>query len=197
MSVEETMETTLFQQTWDTLHQGGWSAYEISNFAQSSPEPHSYDLFPKEKWENQPTTFACRHNRNYWSFGDYLGIGSGAHGKLSTTMNTDGTLQVQRSINPKATEAYMSTMETGGSALQTLHIPPTEAGREYLLMGLRHDEGVRHDLYQRLTGKDLVHCHAQTVTHLQEAGFLTVDSERLCLTPKGIPLADSIILALS
>lgn len=193
--VDEEMEVTLFQQTWETLAQGGWSGYEISNFAQSIPQ--SSNTSPRGRWVNGTLKFACRHNLNYWSFGDYLGIGCGAHGKFSTIMDSHRIIQVWRSFNPKTPETYMATMETEGAIRQAMQSSSAkEAGRECLLMGLRHDGGVQRTLYQHLTGEDLVQCRAKSVTHLVEAGYLTVGPERLCLTKKGIPLADAIILAL-
>ena len=177
VSLPETTEIALFHQTRQTLAKGGWSSYETSNFAKTM-------------------AFSCRHNRNYWSFGDYLGIGCGAHGKLSTVMDDTGRIGIERSLNPKTPETYMATLERDGCALQTLPISAAEAGQEYLLMGLRHDQGVQHALYQRLTGEVLLTSRAKSIGHLADAGFLSVDSYGIRLTEKGIPLADAITLAL-
>lgn len=195
MPMAEAMETTLFQQTRETLAQNGWSAYEISNFTALRQVATTN---PSRQEQGSPKTleFACRHNRNYWSFGDYLGIGSGAHGKLSTSGGKDATLQVWRSVNPRATEAYMASMETAGLQLPTIKVSATEAGRECLLMGLRHNEGVQLNLYRQLTGSNLLQCRAQSVKQLLAAGYLIADPERLILTEKGTLLADAITLEL-
>lgn len=192
--VGETLETRLFQQTWETLEQGGWSAYETSNFARSTSAPSV--PWPPEAWGAEETAFACRHNRNYWSFGDYFGIGCGAHGKFSSLATDDGALRVQRSLNPNTPEAYRAALAQNDPPLGYTHLSPSEAGQECLLMGLRHDGGVQRALYQRLTGTDLVHARAESLAHLTDAGFLTIDSERVRLTRKGTPLADAITLAL-
>ncbi|MEO5350876.1 MAG: radical SAM family heme chaperone HemW [Magnetococcus sp. YQC-3] len=170
----EEMEARLFQQTRSQLAAGGWMAYETSNFAQPG--------------------FACRHNRNYWSFGDYLGIGAAAHGK-----RTDPEGKIWRSRNPDAAEAYMARMEQGASLASMLEeqlVTAAEAGREALLMGLRHDAGVNLPLYRQLSGEDLLQRHALRIAHWQEAGFVRLEQEQLRLTEQGAPLLDAILLEL-
>ena len=177
LAVGEEVEAVLFQQTRAQLAGGGWVAYETSNFAQPG--------------------FACRHNVNYWSFGDYLGIGCAAHGKW-----TDATGRIWRTRNPATVESYMALLAreaTDGEPHPLLHHQPvssTEAGRECLLMGLRQAVGVELALYQQLTGLDLVERHATRIGHWQEAGWVQVERDRLRLTDQGMPLLDSILLAL-
>ncbi|MEO5341464.1 MAG: radical SAM family heme chaperone HemW [Magnetococcus sp. MYC-9] len=168
----EEQELALFQQTRQQLAQGGWRAYETSNFAQPG--------------------FACRHNSNYWSFGDYLGVGSGAHGKWTAA---DGG--IWRSENPPAVADYLTRMAGAPPAERMGRLlEPAEAGREVLLMGLRHAAGVERALYRRLTGFDLLERHAELLRTWQGEGWVCVDAERVCLTERGIPLTDSLLLAL-
>lgn len=197
-AVGETMETALFRQTWRMLPQGGWFPYEISNFARLLPQASSSSSL--EGWANSASKLVCLHNRNYWSFGDYLGVGAAAHSKLSTVTKCEATrdamIQVWRHVNPDTPEAYMTVVEAGGSPLQTVQTSSEEAGRECLLMGLRHDQGVRRTLYQCLTGKDLLSHQARNLALLAEAGLLSIDSQRVRLTEKGILLADAITVKL-
>ncbi|MBF0462456.1 MAG: radical SAM family heme chaperone HemW [Magnetococcales bacterium] len=176
LALSEAEEVALFRQTRSQLAQGGWVAYETSNFAQPG--------------------FACRHNGNYWSFGDYVGIGTAAHGKW-----TDAAGQIWRSENPATVEAYLAILATGGDApphplLRRHRVTPTEAGRECLLMGLRQAVGVERALYQRLTGVDLVHRHAARLAQWQAAGLIQVDDWRVRLTEQGVLLTDTILLEL-
>jgi oxygen-independent coproporphyrinogen-3 oxidase len=173
--MDEEMEACLFQQTRLQLAAGGWMAYETSNFARPG--------------------FSCRHNRNYWSFGDYLGIGAAAHGK-----RTDPEGGIWRSRNPEGAEAYMVGMEEGEAPhhpiLQEFPVTPAEAGRECLVMGLRHDAGVDLARYRQLTGEELMQQHATRIAHWQEAGFVRVEEGHLRLTERGALLADAIMLEL-
>lgn len=176
--VTEKRERILFQQTRKQLAAGGWLAYETSNFAKPG--------------------FSCRHNSNYWSFGDYVGVGCAAHGKW-----TDAKGMIWRSENPTNAAHYMKQMAEDGSTdthhpLAASHlVTPAEAGRELLLMGLRHEAGVDLALYQRLTGESLAECHATRIASLQEAGFIRMAEQRLSLTEQGILLTDTILLALT
>ncbi len=167
-------ESRLFQQTRQQLTAGGWQPYETSNFAK--PGHH------------------CRHNCNYWSFGDYLGVGAAAHGKW-----TDDLGRIWRSENPASATHYMTLMEkeppddTQHPILHHRLITPTEAGRELLLMGLRQQAGVDLTLYQQITGESLEQCRAIPIAHLLEAGFIQRTEQRLTLTEQGIILTDAIL----
>lgn len=173
--VTEKRERILFQQTRRQLAEGGWLPYETSNFAKPG--------------------FSCRHNCNYWTFGDYIGVGCGAHGKW-----TDGVGQIWRSENPTNATRYMDMAEDGATdphhPLAASHlVTPVEAGREMMLMGLRHEAGVDLALYQRLTGESLTARHAARIASFQEAGFVRMVDQRLCLTEQGVLLTDAILLA--
>ncbi|MEO5363798.1 MAG: radical SAM family heme chaperone HemW [Magnetococcus sp. DMHC-8] len=174
---DEETAVVLFRQTREQLARGGWQAYETSSFARPG--------------------CLCRHNTNYWSFGDYLGIGCAAHGKW-----TDGAGRIWRSRNPEGVTAYMTALEHGAATgpapawLSWQPVTPVEAGREVLLMGLRHAAGVDRRLYQRLTGMDLVQQHAVRFGQWQEAGWLRVAPQRVCLTDQGMLLLDTLLLAL-
>ncbi|MBF0162753.1 MAG: radical SAM family heme chaperone HemW [Magnetococcales bacterium] len=170
--LEEALELAFFAETRSRLAEGGWLAYETSNFAQPG--------------------FTCRHNSNYWSFGDYVGIGPAAHGKWS-----DGSGGIWRTQNPVALADYLRLLEGEiGPDWPGVRVPPAEAGRECLVMGLRHAGGVERALYQRLTGVDLLAQHRSRWMAWQEAGFVRVEAERICLTEQGMPLADAMLLEL-
>ena len=90
----------------------------------------------------------CRHNVNYWQFGDYLGIGAGAHGKITQTLPQ----QIIRSFKPKSPEQYLSdTHKNGGSEV----ISVTELPLEFIMNHLRLKQGFTLDTYQTTTGLDI------------------------------------------
>ncbi|WP_262965072.1 radical SAM family heme chaperone HemW [Methylobacter psychrophilus] len=90
----------------------------------------------------------CRHNVNYWQFGDYLGIGAGAHGKITQTLPQ----QIIRSFKPKSPEQYLTdTHKNGGSEV----IAVAELPLEFIMNHLRLKQGFTLDTYQATTGLDI------------------------------------------
>ncbi len=87
----------------------------------------------------------CRHNVNYWRFGDYLGLGAGAHGKLSF----DGV--ITREVRAAHPRDYMQRV-IAGTAVTTSVVEPADAVFEFMLNALRLDGGVTPDSFARATG---------------------------------------------
>ncbi len=116
----------------------------------------------------------CRHNMNYWEFGDYLGIGAGAHGKLSFA---DRVTRHERAKQPRE---YMAT----AGALQEKVIAPRELPFEFMLNALRLVDGVPAELYAARTGLP----GATILRKLQaarEKGLLEDDALRIRPTRRG------------
>ena len=93
----------------------------------------------------------CRHNLNYWTFGDYLAVGAGAHGKLS---NKDGVQRYQKPANPLK---YMEMMENPEPHAAPLTTPPLAAADlvfEFMLNASRLTDGFDESLFERHTGLD-------------------------------------------
>ncbi|WP_299943100.1 radical SAM family heme chaperone HemW [uncultured Microbulbifer sp.] len=98
-----------------------------------------------------------RHNLNYWSFGDYLGIGAGAHGKV--TLPEEGrVLRTRRTRTPRDYLSIAPARELLYTELAAPHVDPVEAGDlplEFLMNTLRLVEGVPLDSFERYTGLSL------------------------------------------
>ncbi|MBF0189842.1 MAG: radical SAM family heme chaperone HemW [Magnetococcales bacterium] len=154
----------LFQFTRRFLSDHGYLSYEISNFA-----------FPGQE---------CRHNLNYWEFGDYLGLGAGAHGKW-----TDGSGQTWRTANPADLTAYHT-----GSVAPPIPVDSEEAGLECLMMGMRLQKGMSRARYRQLTGNDPVAHYGEKMDTLLQHDLVEVDAEYIRLTSTGTPLLDAILL---
>jgi putative oxygen-independent coproporphyrinogen III oxidase len=92
----------------------------------------------------------CRHNLNYWQFGDYLGIGAGAHGKC--TRFKDGGLMIDRSTRPREPRRYLASVAHGASGLVRRPVPPVELPFDYLLNALRLNEGFEQREFESRTG---------------------------------------------
>lgn len=87
----------------------------------------------------------CRHNRHYWHFGDYLGIGAGAHGKLTV----DGS--VVRTEKPRQPRDYLARVAAGNATLRR-PVPPAELPFEFMLNALRLPEGFTLEAFEAATG---------------------------------------------
>ena len=104
----------------------GYHHYEVSAFAQ-----------PKRQ---------ARHNLNYWQFGDYLGIGAGAHSKLSFPH------RIVRQARYKQPRAYMTQMQAGNPIQEEKEIERSELGFEFMLNALRLTDGFEVNLFAERTG---------------------------------------------
>jgi oxygen-independent coproporphyrinogen-3 oxidase len=116
----------------------------------------------------------CRHNLNYWEFGDYLGLGAGAHGKLSYAD------RVARHERPKAPRDYMAQ---AGTLLEKL-VPAKELPFEFMLNALRLVEGVPAERFEQRTGlpRAIV---ARKLAAAEEKGLLERDALRIRPTRRG------------
>ena len=120
----------------------------------------------------------CRHNLNYWRFGDYLGIGAGAHGKLSLPQ---GIVRQQRWREP---QRYLE-QALAGRALAAEHpVEPAQLPFEFMLNALRLADGVERELFTQRTGLDDA-AIAATVRRAQARGLMEPDPLRLRATPRG------------
>lgn len=131
----------------------------------------------------------CRHNLNYWQFGDYLGIGAGAHGKLS--QRTDQGLQIIRTSKTRVPKDYLR----GGSfRVSTTPIVARELPFEFMLNTLRLIEGVPTALWSAHSGLAADRL-TPTVTALQGKGLLQTDAHQLVATPLGQRYLNRVIEA--
>ncbi|WP_253913328.1 radical SAM family heme chaperone HemW [Pseudoruegeria sp. HB172150] len=143
----------------------GLPAYETSNHARPGAE--------------------SRHNLIYWRGGDWIGIGPGAHGRLSFDGARYGT---DTELGP---EAWLRQVEQTGSGERTrVPVPPQEQAVEYALMGLRLAEGI--DL-PRLHGYDPAALDEDGLTRLQDLDLLEIDGDTLRVTRAGRPLLNAIL----
>jgi oxygen-independent coproporphyrinogen-3 oxidase len=109
------------------LAEAGFARYEVSAFAQAGRQ--------------------CRHNLNYWRFGDYLGIGAGAHGKSTKAGRIRRTARV---ANPRQ---YLSAAKEGQPPIAwSAEIPVGDAAFEYLMNALRLAEGFSPEAFEARTG---------------------------------------------
>ena len=163
---DEDLSLAMFQATRELTEARGLPAYEVSNHARPGGE--------------------SRHNLIYWRYGEYAGVGPGAHGRLATAK---GRLAQETERHP---EMWLTQVETDGHGLvENSALSREEQGDEFLLMGLRLREGVDPKRYERLSGREI---DRDRIRSLVEDGFIEVDARgRIRVTPMGAPLLDTVV----
>ncbi len=159
----------LFAATRSALVAAGLPAYEVSNHAQPGA--------------------ACRHNLPYWRYGDYLGIGPGAHGRLTLAGRKIATRQ------HRAPEAWLAQVEEAGHATRGwTALSPRERLAELVMMGLRLAEGIPRAAFRRELGEgpDSL-LDARRLKRLSEAGYLCLDDGGLVATSEGMLRLDAVL----
>jgi len=127
----------------------------------------------------------CRHNVNYWQFGDYLGIGAGAHGKLSQSLPD----QLIRTFKPKKPEQYLSDSHKNGG---TTIISKADLPLEFVMNHLRLKRGFTLETYQSTTGLPVESLEPALSECLKQKLLVYSDNRYLC-SEKGWIFLDSIL----
>lgn len=148
------------------LQANGYARYEVSAFARQSK--------------------MARHNLNYWRFGDYIGIGAGAHGKI--TQIAQG--QIVRTRNKKQPEHYLNAAQQ--YLAQLAPIPQEELAIEYLINVLRMPEGFSTAAFEAATGLGFELIQKQ-VSSLQAQKLLSFEDSHVRPTEKGQQFLNSVL----
>ena len=160
------------------LADAGYAQYEISAYARPGRQ--------------------CAHNLNYWRFGDYLGIGAGAHGKLSLPASDAGRSpeercdRVLRRWKHKHPATYLAQAGTAAAIGADTVIAPGQLPFEFMLNALRLREGFVLDHFEARTGlsRDAI---AQPLGRAIAEGWLSSDDARVMPTESGLRFANDVI----
>ncbi len=160
----------LYDVTQEVCEAAGLPAYEISNHARRGAE--------------------SRHNLLYWRYGEYAGIGPGAHGRL---VLPDGRIGTATERNP---ETWLAKAEGAGHGIvETERLSAGDQADEFLMMGLRLREGIDPARYAALKGRPL---DPDRVAGLVAAGLVArIRDDRLAATPKGAPVLNAVVAELA
>ena len=151
---------SIFEQSLDLLTKAGFKRYEISAYAKPGME--------------------CKHNLNYWRFGDYIGIGAGAHGKISFSD------KITRQVRERHPETYMQAIEQNGNALiESKEISAADLPFEFMLNTLRLTDGVATNTFAERTGLPLSSI-SKGLDEASKKGLLDLDPTVLKGTPQGL-----------
>lgn len=163
---DEDLAADLQEAVVERLALAGFERYEVSGYAKAGK--------------------ICRHNVNYWTYGDYLAIGAGAHGKITTT---ESILRTARFAGP---ERYLRAVEEGVAPYEATRIVSTEdLPFEFMLNALRLTHGVPSSLWSERTGLALSQI-APTIDHLREEGLWTTEADRIGTSPRGFAFLSSV-----
>ena len=160
----------LYDVTQEVCGQAGLPAYEISNHARPGAE--------------------SRHNLLYWRYGEYAGIGPGAHGRLVTPAGRIGT------VTERGPEAWLARVERDGHGIvETETLQAADQADEFLVMGLRLAEGIDPERYAALKGRPL---NGNRIGMLVGDGLLhRLPGGRIAATPRGAPVLNALVAELA
>lgn len=164
----DAMSAEMYALTQSACAEAGAPAYEVSNHARPGAE--------------------SRHNLVYWRYGDYVGVGPGAHGRLTTS---EGRFWTATHRDPAA---WLEAVAARGDAIEIDEAVPAPAqADEMMLMGLRLSEGVDLDRHARLAGAPI---SEDRIAPLIADGLLARRGGRLRATDRGRIVLNSVLTAL-
>ena len=151
----------LYKLTHELTTQAGLKHYEISNYARLGEE--------------------CQHNVSIWRGNDYIGVGPGAHGRISTNEDTDAIYQI---YNP---DRWLEKVEIEGHAIAKLtRLTPNERAEEIIMTGLRLSEGIELNQFKKFL-------NTKALFQMGKEGFLVIEGGILRTTDKGQLCLNSVI----
>lgn len=155
---------SLYELTQDLCNKYNLTAYEISNH--SKPKSES------------------KHNLIYWKYGDYLGIGPGAHGRV-TINNKKMATEAER--NP---DKWLNAVTNDENYEYVTTISPLDQAKEYILMGLRISEGISLSRLDSICDHKIKN---DNISHLTDLGLITLSNEKLSVNANGRLVLNRII----
>lgn len=155
----------------DRLEAAGFSQYEVSAYAREGRR--------------------CRHNLNYWRFGDYMGIGAGAHGKLTLDGDESGSGSIIRTQQTREPRRYLAD-PTG--QLVRRSVRRADLPFEFMLNALRLTEGFRRKLFAARTGLQWAKI-ADRLATLEARGLLEIDATMCKASARGLQFLNDVLLS--
>ncbi|MDA7423407.1 radical SAM family heme chaperone HemW [Thalassococcus lentus] len=164
---EDSLSADMYDLTQELCDQAGYSAYEVSNHAQNGSE--------------------SRHNLVYWNYGDYIGVGPGAHGRVTK----NGQKYATEAIS--APGAWIKAAELGNADVLSAVISPPDMAGEAIMMGLRTIYGLDVDRVRQIHPDALP---SAKLSELQDLNLIELDGGRIKPTRQGTLLLNSVITEL-
>lgn len=165
--------------------------WDIQETGQALLAKHGYAQYETSAYAKDG--HQCRHNINYWQFGDYLGIGAGAHGKITRA----DTQTIQRRWKEKHPATYIEGILHHKDVTKTQTLEASERVFEFLMNALRLENGFEIDLFSRHTGLDIHHL-TNTLQTAQSQGMIDINKHMgiACPTEKGKLFLNDLLMSL-
>ena len=160
---------TMHTESVALMQAAGFERYEISAYARPGGE--------------------CRHNLNYWRFGDYLGIGAGAHGKL--TLGAPAV--VERRVKHRHPRRYLASLTEGDHAVRHWSVPAPELPLEFMLNAARLLAGFPAELFEVRTGLP-ISAIAAPLAEAESRGLISRHGGRIRPTQRGTQFLNDFLL---
>jgi putative oxygen-independent coproporphyrinogen III oxidase len=162
---DEELSAKMYELTQQICRSAGFGAYEVSNYAKEGSE--------------------SRHNLVYWRGGDYVGVGPGAHGRISSTVARFAT------VAHRAPGKWLDGVQSGGGGeSDRQRLSAHEIALEHILMSLRTSEGMNRQRYAAILGEDL---NEAKLARLSELGFLDQLTPNVRVNSAGRLILNAII----
>ncbi|NOC93706.1 radical SAM family heme chaperone HemW [Ruegeria sp. HKCCD6604] len=161
---EDDSAADMYLATQEICEAHGLPAYEVSNHARPGAE--------------------SQHNLIYWRYGDYVGIGPGAHGRITLNGQKYAT---ETYLNP---QRWLDAANQGCGEKNRSALPLEDQANEYLMMGMRITEGLDMDRWQTLSGRSLP---SETIDHLTDINMVRRSNGRLIATSDGRAVLNAVI----
>ncbi len=159
----------LYDLTQELTEKAGLVTYEVSNHALPGQE--------------------SRHNLLYWRYGEYAGVGPGAHSRIADAENR------RAMIAERHPEGWRDLVRAQGHGIVSdVVVPPADQASEYLLMGLRIAEGIDMDRYAALAGREI---DSSKLAGMKSMGLVKRNGQRLMATADGRKLLNAVIAELA
>ena len=155
---DDDLSTEMQELIHQRMEVAGYRNYEVSAYAQAGRE--------------------SRHNQNYWNFGDYLGIGAGAHSKLSFPH------RIIRQVRFKQPKAFVEASMAGNAVQESVEIAPKDLPFEFMLNALRLNQGFPVNLFQERTGL-IINSIEKELLLAEQKGLLQRDHQTIMPTSMG------------
>ncbi|MDX1782056.1 MAG: radical SAM family heme chaperone HemW, partial [Thalassovita sp.] len=161
---EDDIAADMYEATQEICNEAGFSAYEVSNHAKPGSE--------------------SRHNLIYWRYGDYIGIGPGAHGRITVNGRR---IASETELTPGK---WLQGVESGTGAETRRVLSGIDQAGEYLMMGLRIADGIDTERYRALAGQPL---NREKLAHLADIGMIKASGCNLRVTDQGRMVLNAVI----
>jgi oxygen-independent coproporphyrinogen-3 oxidase len=164
-------QAEMFELTQTIMEEAGLPLYEISNHAAPGEE--------------------CRHNLAYWEYGEWVGIGPGAHGRVyasSSALRATGDAERLATIAIRTPETWLKTVQSRGNGVESAPpLSPRDAQEEAFLMNIRLRKGIDKQAWEKRFGSPLTQLiDAKNVQALINAGLMQESATHLQVRPEGL-----------